>query len=112
LILRLDPVARWRGTMRRYGATVTLLCFVLLSGCINAEGNRVSETKGTIVFNDFEGGFYGIVADNGERYDPLNLPPDFNEDGLRVKFEGVIQPDVASFHMWGKVIELTKIERL
>ena len=98
--------------MRKAPAIVTLLCIVFLFGCINEAGNRVSLLKGTIVFNDFEGGFYGIIGDDGEHYDPLNLPPEFNEDGLRVRFEGIMRGDVASYHMWGHVIELTKIERL
>ena len=98
--------------MCKAALVITLLCFVFLGGCINEAGNRVSPLKGTIVFNDFEGGFYGIIGDDGDHYDPLNLPSEFNEDGLRVRFEGIMRGDVASFHMWGNVIELTKIERL
>ena len=45
------------------------------------------EGTGRIQYNDFEGGFYGIVSDDGEHYDPKNLPDDFKEDGLRVGFK-------------------------
>lgn len=68
--------------------------------------------KGTIKYIDLEGGFYGIVGDNGERYEVHNLSKEFQIDGLRVYFEAKIQTDVMCIHMWGTLIELSKIERL
>lgn len=67
---------------------------------------------GTVKFIDLEGGFYGIVGDDGKKYDPTNLDQQFKEDGLRVRFEAKIRRDIASIHMWGTIIELTKIEKL
>ena len=71
--------------------------------------------KGTVQYLDIEGGFYGIVADDGSNYDPINLSSDFSdfeEDGLRVTFEGKIRDDLDSIHMWGTIIELTAVEKL
>ncbi len=67
---------------------------------------------GTIRYLDFEGGFYGIVADNGEKYDPLNLPKEYKTDRLRVKFQVREKKDMAGIHMWGKIVEILKIEKL
>jgi len=67
---------------------------------------------GTVEFVELEGGFYGIVGDDGKRYDPINLDPAYQKDGLRVSFQAKIRQDMASIHMWGKIIELTKIEIL
>ncbi len=67
---------------------------------------------GMIVFVQLEGGFYGIVADDGEHYDPLNLPAEFWVDSLRVYFEGKIPRGVGTFHMWGKPLCLFRIHRL
>jgi len=67
--------------------------------------------KGTVVYLSFEGGFYGIVGDDGKNYDPINLPQEFKVDGLRVKFTANITNHV-SFHMWGYVVQLLSIERL
>ena len=68
----------------------------------------------TIVFNDFEGGFYGIIVDNGfepfNKLDPINLPPEFMEDGLRVRFKAKLRPDLYSFHMWGIMVKIINIE--
>ncbi|MDX1797627.1 MAG: hypothetical protein R3255_03165 [Candidatus Lokiarchaeia archaeon] len=60
---------------------------------------------GKIVFVSCEGGFFGILSDDGRAYDPINLPDLFKIDGLRVFFTAHIT-DLGSFHMWGKVIRL------
>jgi inhibitor of cysteine peptidase len=67
---------------------------------------------GTITYLNFEGGFYGIVADNGKHYDPINLPSEYEESGLRVVFIGKVREDLVSFHMWGELIELISIKKL
>jgi inhibitor of cysteine peptidase len=88
--------------------TVVLLLVVGLSGCVD---DYVHGT-GTIQYNDFEGGFYGIVGDDEENYDPINLPTDFEEDELRVKYTLKILEDQVSIHQWGIVVEIIKIEKL
>jgi hypothetical protein len=60
---------------------------------------------GKIVYLSFEGGFYGIIAMDGNHYDPINLPPLFKHEGIIVIFLGEIT-DLGSFHMWGKVIRI------
>lgn len=73
--------------------------------------------KGTIKYLSFEGGFYGIVGDDGKHYDPLNLPQEFRVDGLRVRFtaardHAVMTDNIVSFHMWGYIVRLISIEKL
>jgi len=67
---------------------------------------------GTIVWLSFEGGFWGIIGDDGEHYDPINLDSEFRGEGLRVYFEVKILPNLVSFHMWGKIVEILKIQKL
>lgn len=67
---------------------------------------------GTIRFLKIEGGFYGIVEDDGEHYDPVNLDAEFQVDGLRVRFEAAVMHDVLTFHMWGTLVSIRTIERL
>ncbi len=76
------------------------------------EDRSIINGTGTVRFNPIEGGFYGIESDTGERYDPINLDKEFQVDGLRVRFEGRKREDMASFHMWGTLIEIIKIEKL
>ena len=68
-------------------------------------------SKGTVKYLSFEGGFYGIVGDDGKNYDPINMPQEFKVDGLRVQFVANIT-NYLSFHMWGYVVKLVSIERL
>jgi len=67
---------------------------------------------GTIVWLNFEGGFWGIIGDDGEHYDPINLNSEFQCEDLRVYFEAKIRTDLVSFHMWGKIVEILKIQKL
>lgn len=66
---------------------------------------------GTVRYMSFEGGFWGIVGDNGKNYDVGHLPQEFQRDGLRVRFS-VNLTDYLSYHMWGYVVSLVSIERL
>jgi len=76
-----------------------------------SDGHVVYGT-GTIVFLSFEGGFYGIVSDDGKHYDPINLDGAFQVDGLRVRFKARIMEGWLSFHMWGEIVSVVTIERL
>ena len=98
--------------MRTISLLVMLLfCIVTLSGCV-LKGKDIVEGSGTITYINLEGGFYGIMADDGEHYVPINLPPEFKVDGLRVRFKGKIRDDLESIHMWGTLLELIYIKKL
>lgn len=101
------------------GAVVAV---ALLAGCGPRDDQRPSlpgaapaeivQATGTIRFVPLEGGFYGIIADDGTRYDPIHLPEALKKDGQRVRFEGKVRHDLASIHMWGILIEITRISAL
>jgi hypothetical protein len=63
-------------------------------------------TTGTVTWIPIEGGFFGIISDDGKRYDPLNLQEEYAHDGMRVGFTAKTAPDMASFHMWGTIISI------
>ena len=67
---------------------------------------------GTIVFNDFEGGFYGIVADSGQRYFAGTLEEELRVDGLRVRFALRPLTGVMTTVMWGRPVKIITLERL
>lgn len=77
----------------------------------SSRANVVVET-GTIKFLDFEGGFYGIVGDNGRHYDPENLDRLFRVDGLRVQFTVRVIQDRFSTHMWGTLVSIVNMQKL
>ena len=88
-----------------FAMATTLFC-----GCTAppGDGTTVSGT-GTVVYNDFEGGFYGIVASDGAQYYPLNLPGELQVNGLPVTFTGTIETGVATTVQWGTPLSLTSI---
>jgi hypothetical protein len=75
-----------------------------------APGPEVNR-EGTVLWVDLEGGFYGILGDDGQQYDPLNLPMEYQVHGLRVTFAARIRDDLASAHMWGYLITIESIDR-
>ncbi len=85
----------------------SLLGFLVITGA--NESDDIASDTGKIVYLDFEGGFYGIEADDGSKYDPINLPPKFMAKGLRIKFKAKILRDRESIHMWGEIVELLYI---
>ncbi|WP_157199887.1 hypothetical protein [Methanogenium cariaci] len=76
--------------MARYQFPLTvLLCLVavavLACGCTDGgtdNPDAVSGT-GTVVYNDLEGGFYGIVTDDGTRYLPSTCRMSLNRTNSR-----------------------------
>ena len=79
------------------------------SGEIVRRGDIIEGT-GKIMYIDLEGGFYGIIA-HDNHYVPINLPPELEMDGLKVKFKAKIRKDLVSIHMWGILIELAYINK-
>jgi len=63
-------------------------------GRINEETTVVAPTiggLGTIRFIPLEGGFYGIDADDGAQYYPINLDDQYRVDGMRISFSASCQ---------------------
>lgn len=82
-----------------------------LFGCADDQDDLVEGT-GTVTWFSFETGFYGIVSEDGEHYAPIDLPEEFREGGLRVRFTARIRDDLMSFHGWGTLVELLDVEKL
>jgi len=96
---------------------ITLFCvgsslgFWAITKSNESDDDIVSGT-GKIIFLYFEGGFFGIIADDGGHYDPINLPNEFKVKGLLIEFKAKILHDVMNFHMWGEIVELLYIKYL
>lgn len=64
---------------------------------------------GTVVWVDLETGFYGLVSDDGRKYEPLGLPETFKRHGLRVQVTGTEEPGMVSVNMWGTMLRVVEI---
>jgi hypothetical protein len=103
------------GRQSRAGAAKNLIMGIFIFACVilsSCEEDKLVNTTGRVRYIALEGGFYGIYGDDGVGYDPINLSTEFQKDSLRVIFEGKILTEQASTHMWGRLIELKKIEKL
>lgn len=95
--------------------TVTLQQWGTPIKIVEIERNDIRGTfaaNGTITYVDLEGGFYGIIDDEGRRFVPQNLPEEYQADGIRVLFSADVMDDTAGIHMWGTPVELRSIERI
>ncbi|MGV8129385.1 MAG: protease inhibitor I42 family protein [Methanolinea sp.] len=77
---------------------------------VYGEYRRPWVPSGTVTYQDFEGGFYGIAGDDGKNYLPLNLESQYRVDGMRISFECEEAKDVATIQMWGIPVHITFIE--
>jgi hypothetical protein len=87
---------------------------ILSNGC--NDDKRSSEATinitGTVTWKAFETGFYAIDADDGKKYEPIDLPDEFAIDGLKVRVTARSLDDMASINMYGTMIEIILIEKL
>jgi hypothetical protein len=65
------------------------------------------QISGIVVFEDVEGGVWGIVGDDGVRYQVMNkLPEAVKEPGLHIEAE--IEPsDAVTIFQWGRPVRVT-----
>jgi heat shock protein HslJ len=87
----------------KWGIPLSLISFSLPSEEISASG--------TVRFIELEGGFYGIITPAGDTYLPLNLPEEFQVDGLQVTFTADEEQDIATIALWGTPIRITSMAR-
>jgi heat shock protein HslJ len=85
-----------------WGKTLSLTSISPLTGQISSFG--------TVRFIELEGGFFGIITPDGKHYLPLNLPAEFQVDGMPVTFTAREKTNVATIVMWGIPVELDAIE--
>ncbi len=79
---------------------------------LSCEEDKTVSLSGRISYVNLEGGFYGIYGDDGNKYDPINLAAEFQKDSLRVMFEGKILTGQASVRQWGKVFQISRMDRI
>lgn len=88
---------------------------LVLSGCSpagNGETQIIDDNGSTLAvvsYIDLEGGFYGIITDEGEHHEPVNLHVDYQVDGLRISYTYKTLQNVGSYRMWGMPIEILEI---
>ncbi len=65
----------------------------------------------TVKHIELEGGFWGLVDDAGNQYEPEILPANLQQEGRRARVK-VRSLDTASFRMWGQPVRIERVEAL
>ena len=66
--------------------------------------------QGTVKYLTMEGGFYGIVTDEGKKLLPMGLAPEYRQHGAIVKVKGELIKDMMTIQQWGTPFKITEIE--
>ncbi len=101
--MRTESVRSWLGC-----AMVCLLVTAWIATGSSEEPLRI-ERHGTIVYVPISGGFYGIVAEDGTQYLPLELDEAWHVDGLNVRFSARLEPEAMTIYMWGTPVSVLSI---
>ncbi len=76
----------------------------------DGEANQM-EITGVIRYYELEGGFYGIQSEEGETYNPINLPAGFRQDGLPIVTRIRLRNEMMSIHQAGPLVEIIEIRK-
>jgi hypothetical protein len=76
------------------------------------QNNHTFHLTGQVTFSSIEGGFYGIIGDDGVKYQPTNLPRKFKKDGLIVQFDAKRKANTMSTFQWGNIVELSNVAQI
>src|SRR5664280_2940728 len=88
---------------------IAVLCLTSFTvGIVSAQSLSF---QGTVKYINLEGGFWGILSEEGKNYDPINLAEEFKQEGQRVQVKAVVK-DRVGIHMWGTIIEVTAISKV
>ncbi len=112
--------------LRLAGMLVMMMSGLLILGCtsqeaesesqqvneVNSASEDNSEMKSnsvitaTVTYIDLEGGFFGLVTEEGDKYLPMNLMPEHRKEGTVLSFKAKQLKALATIQQWGTPIEL------
>jgi hypothetical protein len=96
--------------MPRLASISTVIFLSASAACANPVEPDPGSLLGTVRLLTVEGGCWVIDASDGVRYEPVSLPTEFRQDGLRVSVALHERPDIGSFCMVGRMAEILSIQ--
>jgi len=92
--------------------TIFVLIFSSVPSCVFNNDADVLIIEGTVHLIDDDLDCWQIEATDGKYYEPVNLPSDFKQDGLRIHAHVILMNEFDSFCMAGYGIDVLGISRL
>jgi len=65
--------------------------------------------KVTVKYFDFEGGFYGLISNEGKKFLPMNLTKKYRVDGTLLEVKGKVIKDMMTIQQWGTAFNITEV---
>ena len=75
---------------------------------IKQEAPKMITLRGTVRYKNFEGGFWGLDGNDGNKYVPSGLNKALLVDGMIVEVTGIIEDDKhqMTFQQYGKILKV------
>ncbi len=67
---------------------------------------------GKVVYQNLGMGCWGIVANNGKEYRPINMPEQLKTKGAQVTVNARPVQESVSMFMWGTPVKITSFETI
>ena len=67
--------------------------------------------KGTVKYQNIEGGFWSIIGDDGKEYGPIRMPEQLKKEGASVQIKAS-EYDGMTMNMWGTPIVISSFHTL
>jgi heat shock protein HslJ len=112
----------WKSTIQ-YILTATLM--LMLGACANTDNlgwvklNQTTQShgpalliEGVVRYLDIEGGLFVIRTADNQQYHPVNLPKNFQQEGLSVQTKAYQLENAMSIGMVGTLVELIEVRKL
>ena len=64
----------------------------------------------TVNYYDFEGGFYGLTSQTGDKLLPMNLAKQYKFQGTVLKVKGELIKDMMTIQQWGEPFRIIDVE--
>jgi hypothetical protein len=64
----------------------------------------------TVKYYDFEGGFYGLISQTGDKLLPMNLAKQYKLQGTILKVKGELIKDMMTIQQWGQPFKISDVE--
>lgn len=61
---------------------------------------------GTVKYVDLGPGFYGVIANDGTEYRPVNFPEQLKQEGKKISLLVQNFDEEMSMFMWGKTVKV------
>jgi hypothetical protein len=74
------------------------------------EQERMTWQTATVIFVKLEGGFYGLLAQDGSKLLPINLAPQYQIPNTTLNIQGKKVEGMMPIQQWGVPFEIINIE--